>query len=93
MPDNSREELREKFKRFCRTEQATDNLVTLITSEKQKLIEQCEEVLQLGDGHGEVHVSHVCPRDNVECAMFAQRSQTRHHQRQALSNLKKELEA
>lgn len=35
-------------------------------------------------GESELHVSHVCPPDNVGCAKFAQRGTTRNHQRQIL---------
>ena len=38
-------------------------------------------------GDGEVHVSHVCPLNNIGCAKFAAREQMRHGQRQALNNI------
>lgn len=35
-------------------------------------------------GDGELHVSHVCPQDNISCAKFAARGQMRNAQRTTL---------
>jgi len=38
-------------------------------------------------GEGEIHVSHVCPQDNIHCAKYSQRCQTRNWQRDALTKI------
>jgi hypothetical protein len=44
--------------------------------------------LKLTDQDGELHYSHVCPPDNVGCAKYAQRCQTRNWQMEALKAIK-----
>ena len=59
-------------------------LANLITAYLQAYTDEIRsEVI----GDGEVHISHLCPPDNVGCAKFAARGQMRHEQRQALNNL------
>lgn len=72
--------------------QFIDDFMPIITSfirtEKLKLLAEVRERVV---GEGELHVSHVCPQDNIGCAKFSQRCQTRNHQNAELNELEAEL--
>lgn len=75
---------------YYQTETLADIKIEIMAwhkAERAKLFEQIRSELKLADGGGEVHVSHVCPQDNVDCAKFAQRCQTRTWQLEALTRL------
>ena len=69
-------------------DQALKELEALIRAEKLKLLAEVRERVV---GEGEFHVSHMCPQDNIGCAKFSQRCQTRNHQNAELAELEAEL--
>lgn len=64
----------------------------LINKQIKSVLTELEKELRLDDDSGEPHFSHVCPKDSIECAEFAQRLQTRHWQGLAIQKIRSRYE-
>lgn len=78
---------------FTYTDIEAEFILALIKAQQTALIERIERELRLTDQDGELHVSHVCPRDSIECAKFSQRCLTRNWQVKVINQIKEEHEA
>ena len=58
---------------------------------KAQLQSLVESLIQEIISDGEVHVSHVCPRDSIPCREFAARGRLRNEQRERANKLIGEL--